>query len=189
MYKMWLQETTSLNLKRLCLVLFLFISLVACQSRIPDEALRLQPESLKQRQIQTRVFQTDDESKVLSACAALIQDLGFNIDESESKLGVIVGSKDRSALSAGQVVGSILLAVLIGAHVPWDKNQKMRACVVTRPTGEEKKSIAVRVTFQRIVWNTDNKVTVREGLTDPKIYQEFFDKLSKSLFLEANEVL
>jgi hypothetical protein len=161
--------------------------LVACHSRIPSEALKLDSESLQKRQLQTRVFQTNDEAKVLAACSALLQDLGFTIEESESELGVIVGSKDRSAVSAGKVVGSLLLGVLTGVYVPWDKNQKMRACVITKPSGEEKKNIAVRVTFQRIVWNTQNQITVREGLTEPEMYKEFFDKLSKSLFLEANE--
>lgn len=182
------QKTIFLNLR--CLFLFMLsLAFVACHPRIPTEALRLDSESLKQRQVQTRIFQTDDEAKVLAACAALLQDTGFNIDESETKLGVIVGSKDRSALSAGQVVGSIFVTLLTGAPIPWDKNQKMRACVITKPVGEEKKSVAVRVTFQRIVWNTEGKVTKREGLTDPEIYQEFFEKLSKSLFLEAHEAL
>jgi hypothetical protein len=185
---MGLQKTNSLNLWRIFFVLFSLVYLIACHPRIPEEALRLSPESLQKRQLQTRVFQTDDEAKVLAACAALVQDLGFNIDESETKLGVIVGSKDRSAVSGGQVVASIFVALLTGVATPIDKNQKMRACVVTKFIGEEKKNIAVRVTFQRIVWDTQGKITKREGLTDPKIYQEFFDKLSKSLFLEANEV-
>lgn len=163
--------------------------IAACQPRIPSEALRLDEESLKQRQVQTRLFQTDDETKVLTACAVLLQDLGFNIEETESELGVIVGSKDRSAVKTGQVISAILLSALSGTPVPWDKNQKMKASVVTKPIGEEKKRIAVRVTFQRIVWNSDGKVSKREGLTDPAIYREFFDKLSKSLFLEAQETL
>ncbi len=184
---MGLQKTNSLNLQRLSLLLFSLVSLVACNPRIPAEALKLDSESLQKRQLQTRVFQTDNEAQVIAACAALIQDLGFNIDESETELGVIVGSKDRSAVRAEQVVGSII-AAFFGADVPWDKKQKMRACIITRPIGEEKKNIAVRVTFQRIVWDTRGNITRKEGLTDPKIYQEFFEKLSKSLFLEANEV-
>jgi hypothetical protein len=163
-------------------------ALAACQKRIPEEALKLDPESLQRRQVQTRVFQTSDEAMVLNSCSALLQDLGFNLEESESRLGVIVGSKDRSAVQAGQVIASLFVAVLTGTPMPWDKNQKMRICVVTRPIGEEKKNIAVRVTFQRIVWNTNNQVTRRECLTDTKMYQEFFDKLSKSLFLEAQQV-
>lgn len=161
----------------------------ACHTGIPENALQLDPQSLAQRQVQTRIFETEDEAKVLSASSALLQDLGFNIDESESKLGVIVGSKDRSATDAGQVIASIFVMMLTGTPVGWDKDQKMRACITTHPVGEQKKSIAVRVTFQRIVWNTEHRITKKEGLTDPEIYKEFFEKLSKSLFLEAQQVL
>lgn len=125
---------------------------------------------------------------ILSACAGLLQDLGFNIDESETKLGLIVASKQRSAVDAGQVAAAVLVAVLTGVATPTDKEQKMRASIVTRPVGEDGGSIAVRVTFQRIVWNTQGKVTKMEGLSDPKAYQEFFDKLSKAVFLEAQEL-
>jgi len=183
------QKIIFFNQLRLTLLLFSLVLLVACHPRIPEEALMLDSESLEQRQLQTRVFQTDDEAEVLAACSALLQDLGFNIDESECKLGVIVGSKDRSAVSAGQVIGSIFVALLTGAAMPVDKNQKMRACIVTKPIGDERRTTAVRVTFQRIVWDTQGKITKRECLTDPKIYQEFFEKLSKSLFLEAHEIL
>lgn len=169
-------------------VLICLLVLVGCQPRVPREALQFSPETLEQRQIQTRRFDTFEEKKVLAASAAVLQDLGFQLDESETDLGLVVGSKTRSAVSAGQIVGAVVLAALTGTYVPTDKEQKMRACLVTCPAGEEGKSIAVRVTFQRIVWNNQGQVTRREGLNDPKIYQEFFDKLSKSLFLEANEI-
>lgn len=162
--------------------------MLGCQPHIPPEALQLDEDSLKLKQLQTRVFDTHDEPKVITACASLLQDIGFNIDESETHLGVVVGSKDRSAVNAGQVVGAILLAALTGAVIPVDKNQKMRACVITKPVGEKSDRIAVRVTFQRIVWNTQGQVTTLEGLTEPSMYMEFFDKLSKSLFLEAHEL-
>ena len=160
--------------------------LTGCQT-IPKDALSLSPESLAQRQIQTKKYETADEAKVLAACAGLLQDLGFNLDESETKLGVISASKMRSAVSAGQVVAAVLLA-LMGAPMPIDKEQKMRASVITRPVGEQGEYVAVRVTFQRIVWNTQGQITTSESLADPKIYQEFFDKLSKSIFLEAQEI-
>jgi hypothetical protein len=177
-----------LTLKRCFALLLPVMLIVSCQPRIPPEALLLSSESLQERQLQTRVFETNDEGKVLSACAALIQDLGFNIDETQTEVGIIVGSKDRSAVQAGQVVATVLLALLTGVAAPIDKNQKMRASVVTKPVGEEGQRISVRVTFQRVVWNTQGQVTVREGLRDPQIYQEFFDKLSKSLFLEAQQI-
>ncbi len=75
--------------------------LAGCEPGIPKEALELSPESVKDRQLQTRHFETRDEAKLLSASALLLQDLGFTLDESETKLGVIVGSKTRSAVNAG----------------------------------------------------------------------------------------
>jgi len=160
--------------------------LTGCQT-IPKDALSLSPESLVQRQVQTKKYETGDEAKVLAACAGLLQDLGFNLDESETRLGVISASKMRSAVSAGQITAAILLA-LLGAPMPTDKEQKMRASVITRPVGEHGEYMAVRVTFQRIVWNTQGQITTSESLADPKIYQEFFDKLSKSIFLEAQAI-
>lgn len=170
------------------LLLTCLFFLFACQPKIPKDALELTPESLAQRQIQTRTFDTEDEAAILSAGAAVMQDLGFNLDESETELGLVVGSKKRSAVRAGQIVSSIFLSLLSGTYIPTDKVQKMRACLVTHPAGEEKRRIAVRVTFQRIVWDSQKNVTKREGLTDPKIYQEFFSRLSKSVFLEAHEL-
>jgi hypothetical protein len=163
--------------------------MTGCQT-IPKDALTLSPESLAERQMQTRKYETKDEAKILAACAGLLQDMGFNIDESETKLGLITASKMRSAENAGQIVAAVLVAAALsrGAMPAVDEKQKMRACVVTRPTGEQEGYVAVRVTFQRIVWNTHGQVTASESIIDPSVYQEFFDKLSKAIFLEGQEI-
>lgn len=160
----------------------------ACEQGIPKEALQLSPQSLQDRQAQTRRFDTSDEAMLLSASAAVLQDLGFNLDESETGLGLVVASKERDATEAGQVAGAIMLAVLFGANMPIDKNQKIRASLVTRPVGEDGASTAIRITFQRVVWNTQGQISKTEALDDPAMYQEFFEKLSKSIFLEANQI-
>jgi hypothetical protein len=170
-------------------ILAVGIVLVAgCEQTIPKDALQLSPENLAQRQAQTRRFDTTDEALLLSASAAVLQDLGFNLDESETELGLIVASKDRDATEAGQIIGAVLIAVLTGVSVPVDQRQKIRASLVTRPFGESGDKTAVRVTFQRVVWNTSGNVSKSEAMTDPEIYQEFFSKLSKSVFLEAHEI-
>lgn len=159
-----------------------------CQQKIPKEALQLTHESLAQRQAQTRRYDTSDENMLLSASAAVLQDLGFNLDESETKLGLVVASKDRDATEAGQVIAAIFIAALIGATVPIDTTQKIRASLVTKPFGESGDQTSVRITFQRIVWNNQGRVSKTEALTEPEIYQEFFSKLSKSIFLEAHKI-
>ncbi|EKV30501.1 hypothetical protein C882_4460 [Caenispirillum salinarum AK4] len=162
--------------------------LAACQQSIPKEALDLKQVTVEKRQRQTRHFDTLEEEKLLSASAAVLQDLGFSLDESETDLGVIVGSKDRDATEAGQVVGAVVVAVLFGVATPIDDRQKIRVSLVTRPLPGDGERTAVRVTFQRIVWNTQNVVSRAEPLDDPELYQEFFDRLSQSVFLEAHEV-
>ena len=172
------------------LVVVLGIALLAqgCEATIPKEALQLSPESLKQRQLQTRRFDTKDEANILSASAQVLQDLGFNLDESETKLGVIVASKDRDAREAGQIAGAVVMLILFGVAMPVDINQKIRVSLVTKPVGENEESMAVRVTFQRIVWNDQKQISKLETLDDPKLYQEFFERLSKAVFLEAHEI-
>ncbi len=174
--------------RRSLIVLWLgAVILTACDSGIPKEALELSPESLARRQLQTRLFDTKDEKRLLGASAAVLQDLGFNLDESETDLGVVVASKERDATEAGQVVRHIVLAIL-GVYTEVDKVQKIRVSLVTRSHGESGDRTAVRATFQRMVWNERGQVSKTEPLDEPKLYQEFFDKLSKSVFLQAHGI-
>lgn len=143
------------------------------------------PAAAAQRVMQSRRYETRDELQVLRASGALLIDLGFTIDKSEETLGVLVASKNRTAVETGQVVVAVFLSALAGADVPYDHHQKLRASVVVRPTGQ--KSLVVRVTFQRVVWDTHGNVSKREAMNRPEYYQEFFEKLSKALFLEAHE--
>ena len=165
---------------------FLIFNLVACATNVPKEALTLTPESLADRQLQTRIFYTNDEMKLLTASAALLQDLGFTIDQSEVGCGLIVCSRHRDVTDTGEVMLSLALAVLLGVYHPYDRNQKVMASLVTKPLDDTR--IAVRITFQHIVWNTENQITKRERVNEPEVYQEFFSKLSKSVFLDAHEI-
>jgi len=168
------------------LVLFIVCVFLTTGCRgLPKDALTLNPKSLEERQMQTRKYETTNEGNILMICSGLLQDMGFNLDETETNLGLITSSKMRSAENAGQIAGAILIAILGGGSTPVDKEQKMRASVITRPMGDY---ILVRVTFQRIVWNTNGQVTKSESLIDPAIYQEFFSKLSKAIFLEGHKI-
>lgn len=174
--------------RSLALLLCMVLGIAGCQHNvIPEGALALSQVSLEQRQRQTRYFDSLDETRLLSASAAVLQDLGFSLDESETALGVLVGSKNRDATEAGQVAGAIVVALLFGVATPVDKEQKIRVSLVSKPTAEEGRT-AVRVTFQRIVWNTQGQVSRSEPLDEPGLYQQFFDRLSQSVFLEAVEI-
>ncbi len=162
----------------LAVLVVMAFGLSACQItptvQQQTQALTLSNQSLASRQHQSRRFDTGDEAKILTACAGLLQDLGFIITESSSRAGLLVASKDRHTTDPGQK-----FLVPMGS-------QKIRISVVTTPL--KAKAILVRVTFQRVFWNTQNRFTRVESVNDPLIYQEFFDKLSQSVFLEAHQL-
>ena len=153
--------------------------------------MRLTPETTAKRHSQMRIFDTGNEAEVLVAVVAVLQDIGFLIDESETQLGVIVGSKERSAIQPAEVAASYTLAILAtlltGEAVDpiYAERQTMRVSVVTTPV-ERKNGTAVRVKFQRLVFTNKGSIARKEVLGSDEIYQEFFAKLSKSLFLEAH---
>jgi hypothetical protein len=183
--------------KRLA-VLFLASAalLAACKHTNSVEAqtaaLQLSATSLANRQLQLRRFETKDERMLLSAAAGVMQDLGFLIQETSARAGLIQADKDRDAVEAGQVAGQIFLAVLVAAmggtaDPAWDQTQKIRISLATRPSADSSGLIA-RVTFQRVIWNNKNQLSKLETIDDPRIYQEFFERLSKAVFLEAHEI-
>jgi hypothetical protein len=181
------RATKHLGLKVLWLSLGVAAWLGCAQTTIPKDALLLKEPTTEIRVRQSRRYETADEKAILIASNQLLQDLGFNLEESNKEVGLLVASKDRTAVDGGQVAGQVVAAVLLGVRVPIDKDQKIRASVVTSP-GLDGKSMLVRVTFQRLVWNDLGVLYKVERLDNPELYAEFFDKLSKSLFLEAQEV-
>ena len=178
-------------MKKIYLCYFLSLSMLITFSGcggIPKDALSMNKATLEDRQLQTRIFDTLDEEKILSASAGVFQDLGFNLDESETDLGLIVASKERSAKEAGQIALAILAAAMTDNSPTYDTKQKIRVSLVSGRISETSERTSVRVTFQRIVWNNYGQITKLERLNDPEMYQGFFEKLSKAVFLEAHGI-
>jgi hypothetical protein len=172
-------------------MLFAVILVYGCQS-IPPHPFLVTPEMLAQRQFETRRFDGIDEANLLSACANVLQDLGFNLENSETKLGLLTASKERGAIEAKEVILSILVAMMGGGAVPYSKDQTIRVSLVVRTVNDSNgnalaESHYVRVIFQRLVRRTDNSVYV-ETLHDSQLYQIFFDRVSKSVFIEAQHI-
>ena len=144
------------------------------------------------RQLQTRRFDTQDDKTLLAAAAGVLQDLGFSIEEAAPNAGLIVASKDRTAVEAQQVAGQMLLVMIAAAagtrhNAVWDRDQKIRISIVIRPSADRSATTA-RVSFQRVVRDTNNTVSRVETLQEPKLYRQFFDMLSQSTFLQAHEI-
>lgn len=177
-------------MKKLSALALAFL-LSACAT-VPPNTFVVTPEQLQKRQIETRRYDGINDADLLVASANVLQDLGFNLDNSETKLGVLTASKQRDATNAGEIAAAILIAALGGRNMPISKDQTIRVALVVRPTTDSDgkymtDSHFIRVTFQRVVRKTDNSMYA-ETLTDPEMYQEFYDKVSKSVFIEAQKI-
>jgi hypothetical protein len=164
------------------------IFLTGCASGPPKEAFQLSATSLADRQMQSRRFDSLDEEGILSSSVSVLQDLGYALDVSNADLGVLTASKPLDATNGGQIAAAILLAALGGGATPIDKDQKIRVTLVINNSLEQKGASVVRITMNRIIWNTQGQITKAETLNQPELYQAFFDKLSKATFLEAHQI-
>ena len=170
--------------------------LCGCASPQPQEFFVLSPESPQHRAAQIRFFATRDATELLSASAAVLQDLGFHIEESARELGFLRAAKERSAREYGQEIARVGLLILSfgNAWLPVDVHQKIGATLVARPANAEGTRHEVRIMFYRVVWQGDGFAERHylppgnqsmEMVRDPLIYQQFFAKLAKAVFLEA----
>jgi hypothetical protein len=146
------------------------------------------------RQMQVRAFDTSKRTELLSACIGVLQDLGYKIEDTNVKLGVISGSKLRETDNTGEKASLLALSILsamAGNHnsdyvSKADSKQNIKVSLVVNKISASR--LSVRATFQRVVWNVAGEVKRLETLNDPVLYQGFFEKLSKAMFLEAHEL-
>ena len=105
---------------------------------------------------------------------------------------MLVASKQRDAEEAGQIAGQVMLTILVGLlgsyHSPtWDKEQSIYVTLIASPITNSR-MMEVRALFDRRLTNNHGQLWRTELIEDPEIYQEFYDKLSKGLFLEAHKI-
>lgn len=159
---------------------------------VPPNVFVVTPAQLQQRQLETRRYDGIKEVDLISASANVLQDIGFNLENSETKLGVLTASKQRDATNGGEVAAAIFVALIGGGAMAISKDQTIRVALVVRPvTDSNGKAMAdshfVRATFQRVVRRTNNSVKT-ETLREPDLYQDLYERLSKSVFLEAQKI-
>ena len=143
------------------------------------------------REIQSRNFSTLDRESLVQASAATLQDLGFTVGEVSKEYGVLVGSKERDAVEAGQVTVQAILVVLAAlggrSHTAtYDETQKINVTVLVNQI--DNKSSQVRAFFDRHITNNLGQLWKADLITDAEIYKQFYEKLSKSAFIEGNKL-
>jgi hypothetical protein len=170
-------------------ILTITFLVTSCAGGPPKDAFRLSETSMQDKQRQSRYFNTSDEIALLSSGIAVLQDLGYTIEETEKNAGLVTASKVADATNTGQQVSMFLLAVLANnpnAMDSCDDEQKIKVSFITKKSNNNQ--FIARISFQRIIWNKAGQVNLVETIKDDEIYQNFFHKLSKSVFLEAHKI-
>jgi len=156
------------------------------------DALRLQESPLEIRSLQSRTFTAPSETEILSAAIAVLQDMEYNVDRIESSLGVITASKVADADSAQEQLGLLAIDLFCalggsdcGAMSTASDEQLIMLTLVVLPSLANRDEYVARVTLQRVVVDTMNRVKVKEPVQEPEMYQQIFERLSKSIFLQV----
>jgi hypothetical protein len=168
--------------------------LAACATGAGIEQVQPRAELAADRQLQTRRFEGIGEEKLLAASIGVLQDLGFTIKLSNSEMGIAAGVRDREAKAPDQRAGVVVLMILLAvagkqpppSSVAVKEEQTVRVLLTTRPVPGSSGAHEVRVTFHRylrqpLVWEADS-------LRDPRLYEGFFELLSRAIFLEAHRL-
>lgn len=204
-------------IKKIIALFLVLVLMGACSASFNSVMAKNKPKVsvLERRQMQTRYYDTTDTKKVYKSVVSALQDGGFVISIYEDDLGYMTARNDfmDHRTDKMRMAGySILLAYYItctvftfGLTAPYLIDPIMRCSnelsnkhivvdsnVLVEPYGKQTK---VRVNFVEKVYTkadgyTYLKPTIRKikYIDDPAIYQEFFNEVGKSLFLETNNL-
>lgn len=174
--------------------LLLIALLGGCAASIPETALRLPESTLEVRSIQTRTLAAPSEIDILTATIAVLQDMEFNIDRIEKPLGVITASKLTDADSASEKTGLLFLDILCAlgggggcdAMSTAQDDQHITLTMVVLPSLARNDEYTARITIQRVIYDKMDRIKVLERIDDAETYQQIFDNLQKSLFIQVS---
>ena len=162
--------------------------------QVPKDALRLEQSTLELRSLQTRRLEAPSEAVILAATIAVLQDMEFNIDRIEKPLGVISASKvadaDDVVQKAGLFALDMLCAITSGGCNSMSSakdEQQIFLTMVVLPSLQHSTEYAVRVTLQRVIYDKQDRVVVKERISKPELYQMVFDNLRKAIAIEVNQ--
>ena len=168
---------------------------------------------LELREMQTRIFDTPDTTRVMKSAINTLQDSGFVIQEIDTDLGFIRAQKtfkkhhiDKKRVAGWSMMLAVMTATTIlsyGTNVGSMYDPSMRisnemrdktAVVDTNVNVEKFGQNKTKVRFvlvEKILQNADGYSFVKSAPTNvirlykPNVYQEFFAQLDKSIFYEG----
>jgi hypothetical protein len=166
-----------------------------------EPLFQLNPTSAADLTTQSRSFPTSDSARVQNAAVQVLQDMGYQVRGGNREIGLLYADKvaDVPAAGPGHAIAeaaviaiSILAMALSGQGDIQDLPEQVAqhiyvTLLVVEETAHSSASVRVRLSIDRdMVY--DQGYILADHTELPLIYQEFFEKLSKSVFLEAEQI-
>lgn len=162
-----------------CLICLTALLLTGCAHRNSSDVPMTQ---LQIREIQTRDFDGDDIKLVMKSMMNVLQDEGFIIKNVVLDLGLLSAEKNINTENRSKACMATLLA---GKDARWEKLQILEASANVSDFGDRTR---VRMTFQIKAIDNYGCPTEVTTVSDMEYYQNFFEKVSKSIFLQKERV-
>ena len=137
---------------------------------------------LQMREFQTRIFDTNNKSEVLSAVIEALQDEGFMVKNVVPDVGLISAVRESDVENR---TNAVMSTIMFGANAVWSKNVVLDATANVKTSGKKTK---VRLTFQEKTLNNRGTSEDVRFIDNPVFYQNMFNKVNKSLFIENQKL-
>ena len=141
-------------------------------------APKTQKTQLQIREFQTRTYTDVDSKIVLKAMLNVLQDDGFIVKNAVPELGLLTASREIDIENKGEAFAASLFK---GVNARWQKNSIVEA---SSNVTEIKDGCKVRVNFQQKILDNKGGILKIEHIDEQKFYQTFFNKVSKSIFIQ-----
>lgn len=141
-----------------------------------------QQSQLEIREYQTRMFDTANEKQVMKALVGALQDDGFVISQANTDLGLLTAQKEINVRNAGT---ALLATLLAGNDATYQNNATMEATANVSAFGKQTR---VRLNVVQKIMDNKGGVMDVQPISDQKFYQDFFETVSKSLFIQREKL-
>jgi len=160
------------------LLLFLLLVITGCAPRTNEPPMT----QLQIREIQTRAYPISDMKMVMKAMINVLQDEGYMISNSSLDLGLLSAEKNIDVESTFM---RILARLADAQNARWDKQTTIVANANVSSFGE---TTRIRMSFQSKTVDNFGCPSKTITLYDACLYEDFFSKVSKALFLQGESI-
>jgi len=162
------------------LLALLAAGVTACPSIGGGEPPERPMSQMEARSFQTRAYETEDTRLVMKALINALQDMGLIIKTADADLGLLTAEKWTNVPHTKKEIRKAQKKELALAS-----SVVLECTANVSPFGN---STRVRIVFQQKTLDGAGAVLQANMIQDPGFYQDFFSRVSKSVFLQQEGV-